>query len=227
MHELAGMDLIKAWLNGNRNYLTGVKLYLQHGDDDLLKKLFTAEKETSYKRQQLEEELKAICNKVNGDPPGDHTVDEVPAKSITTKSWPYESCRDEVEKTLRANWLIKFKEMQDLRSQLLLLGDMDARCEAAFRILRLDRESDDYYFQRDYYRKYGKLPDQHITPYVQDPLVMGVRIQSLKRYIRREGEKLKNDPANHIVASRRNEFIKELNFYLNKLGKSSYEETNR
>jgi hypothetical protein len=64
MHELAGMDLIKAWLNGNRNYLTGVKLFLQHGDDDLLKKLFTAEKETSYKRQQLEEELKAICNKI-------------------------------------------------------------------------------------------------------------------------------------------------------------------
>lgn len=193
----------------------------------MLKRLFTSEKETPYKRQQLADELREICNRAIDKGPGDHQEHPKSSNAQISKSWPYESCRDEVEKTLRANWLVKFKEMQDLRSQLLLIDDMDNRCKAAFRILRLDREGDQYFFQRDHYRKYGRLPDQHTTPYVQDPVVMGVRMESLKRYIRREGEKLRDDPDNVNVASRRREFIKELNFYLHKLGRPIYEETNR
>lgn len=213
------MNLIKTWLNGNRNYDVGVKLYLQFGDSPIHKKLFTTEGQTPFKKKRLEELLSAIVARQDKAP---EQSSQIPISDTEViKAWPADAVKDDVERSLRTTWLEKFKEMQDLRSQLLLLPNDDQRCQSAFTIIRLDRDCDQVYFERDYYLKEGKLPHQSTTTYIQDPLLMGVRITSLQRYIRREGVKIKAGdgipPAN--IVARRQEFIQELNYYLEKLGK--------
>jgi hypothetical protein len=51
------MDAIRNWLNSGREYHGGVQLYVQHGTNELLKKLFTVEGFSEFKQQQLEKAL--------------------------------------------------------------------------------------------------------------------------------------------------------------------------
>jgi hypothetical protein len=217
------MDLIRAWLKGNKDYKTGVKLYVQFGGDSLVKRLYTTEKETPFKKGQLEADLRALLNEQSFQDLSDQPTAPIINTQNIVKAWPADSCRDDLEKAIRTRWLMKFKEMQDLRSQLLYLPTDDQRCDAAFRILRLDRECDQLYYERDHYRQHGRLPlDDTTDDYIQDPMVMAMRITSLQRYIRREAVNLSRDPSNKDAAARRLKFITELNFYYNKLGKPLY-----
>ncbi len=220
------MELIKLWLAGSRDYTTGVKLYLQYGHDALLKKLFGTEQETPFKRQRLADELHLL---VQDKAPSPGTIDAVGTTdgAAIIKSWPAQVVSDDVEQALRESWLLKYKEMQHLHSLLLTYTTDEERCIAAFKILRLDMECDILLQQRDYYREHHELPLnlEKENQYVQDPLLMGIRIASLQRYIRREGNKLRADPADVKVAARRQEFINELNYYLARLGKPLFKET--
>jgi hypothetical protein len=54
------MEDLKNWLAGGREYASGVQLYLKYGSDELLKKLFTLEAETVYKRDRLQKALLQI-----------------------------------------------------------------------------------------------------------------------------------------------------------------------
>jgi hypothetical protein len=209
---------ISSWFT-SKDYVEGVRLYLKHGQDPMLKKLFTAELKTAYKEQRLERALREILK-------GTEVVrpEEKPTLSITMKSWPIEAAKDDVLRALRADWLMKFKEMQDLRSQLMLLPNDDQRGEAALNILRLDDECDHLYARRDYYLQHGELPAAPKEEFIVDPILAAKRMLALQRYIRREKFTLKKDPANVGAAERKSRFIKEFNHYAQRFGVSHIEE---
>jgi hypothetical protein len=206
------MQEITTWLT-HKDYLEGVRLYLQHGQDPVLKKLFTSEQRTDYKEQRLEKALREVLR-------GSEVIkpEERPQLSITMKSWPIEAAKDDVLKALRADWLRKFKELQDLRSQLMLLPNDDQRGETAHQILNLDDECDQIYATRDYYLQNGTLPAMPQEEYVVDSVKAAQRMQLLGRYIRRERFNLKKDPTNVGAAARKQKFIKEYNHYAKRFG---------
>lgn len=212
------MDDIKAWLD-DRDYEQGVNLYLKHGQDPVLKKLFTAEMETAYKRQRLERALRDILS-------GNQVIKpaENPLATISIKAWPVEAAKDDVLRALRADWLRKFKEMQDLRSQLMLMANDQIRGEAAHRILQLDDECDEIYQKRDYYIEHGKLPEEKHEEYIVDPIQAAARMETLRKYLRRERLNLEKDPANVGAATRRAKFIKEYNHYASRFGRPQIKE---
>lgn len=57
------LQLLRAWLNGNKEYFTGVALYEKLGTNDALKKLFI-KGPTDFNQRRLQEELLNICNEL-------------------------------------------------------------------------------------------------------------------------------------------------------------------
>lgn len=57
------LDTLKAWLNGTREYNTGVQLYNHLGKDEKLMALF-AQGKTLYSNFRLQEELRVICQEL-------------------------------------------------------------------------------------------------------------------------------------------------------------------
>jgi hypothetical protein len=212
------MHDIRTWLKGTRDYVQGVKILLTYTTDDILRRLFTTEGKTPYKTQLLEKALKSILSTSASQ---QSPSAESPSK-MTFRTWEEQADQGPLLSSLRLQWLKAFKEMQDLRSQLLLVESKDERCEMAFRILRLDAECRELLYKRDFFRIHGKLPEEKPHDFVSDPLHMAVRIESLKRYIRREGEKVLKDPSNADAVARRSKFIDELNHYLKLLSKPLY-----
>lgn len=211
------MDDIKAWLQ-SKDYLEGVRLYLELGSDENLIELFTSEARTDYKAKRLEKALRDLAKADPGKPaPAPTRVISAPVKD-----WPDDP--DDVMKALKADATRKFKELQDLRSQLLLLPDDHARGTAAHAILRLDDEMTEIWAKRDYYKEHGRLPAEQQDPYVTDPFIMGKRMETLRRYIRRERDHLAKDAGNVGAASRLKKFIKEFNFYAERLGGNRIQE---
>lgn len=218
------MNTIKLWLEGNRHYTTGVKLLLANTNDSLLVKLFTTEGETPFKRKKLVE----LLENYSSEQPENAPVNEQNQPVLTTSpkirltAWVEKEAENEALIALRKKWLEVFKTMQDLRSQLLLIPTKEERCEVAHEILRLDRQCRNFYSDRDYFQQHGQMPYRKPVSYVIDPVQMGIRIQSLKRYIRREATELKKNPSDADRADRRQSFIEELNYYLTKLGRAPY-----
>lgn len=211
------MQSIADWLQ-SKDYIQGVRLYIEHGQDPVLKNLFTAEKGTPYKEQRLERALRDILAGTEIVKPEDQP------STPMIKSWPIEAAKDDVLKALRAEWLKAFKEMHDLRSQLMLLANDDQRGEAAFRILELDDLCYHAYSKRNYYLEHGMLPAEKPPEFIVDPVKAAKRMQVLQRYIRRERTFLQKDPANTAAAARRKKFIAEYNHYAEKFGSSHIQE---
>lgn len=198
------MESIRFWLNGDQDYRTGVQLYVRYGNDPGLKNLFSGEAATGFKRTKLYNALLELYQGNSYEPP---TLND----TVTA----IEETGNRVEDGLRELYLAKFKQMQDLRSQLLLLGNDQDRRAAAFAILKLDEECNMVLSRRDYYLQNGQLPEAATGGKIaEDPLQMGYRVQSLRRYIRREKNILKKEPNNAKAAKRLQAFIMEINIYL-------------
>jgi len=210
------MSAIQSWLSSGKDYIEGIRLYLQHGADNNLKRLFTEEQKTAYKETLLEKAMRDIAI-------GKEVVKEkekkLPAK-LSPKSWPAEMATTDVLKALREEWMIKYKTMQDLRSQLLHFPTDQERGEAAFKILELDAECDIIYEKRDYYNQHGRLPEvrKKEDELIIDPKKMYQRMEVLKRYIRRENKNIEKNPAHSNAIDRKQQWINEYNRYAKKSG---------
>lgn len=81
------LEPLRAWLNGSKEYNTGVALYGQLGSNTALLNLFV-KGPTDFTRRRLQEELLSICNRLkstSNDNPG------TPAENISRPAVPYES----------------------------------------------------------------------------------------------------------------------------------------
>ncbi len=204
------MDDIRRWFNGQRNYDAGVKLYLVHGKDPQLKRLFTVEGYTPFKLQKLTSALDAI---LSGKP--------VPVKSTpvlktgtavskieTLPSPPqpkWNKDRDEVEQALWLQWKPVFAEMMNLMARIgdvARAGITDPAKEEeagrmALRILDLDDMCDTLYYNRDYYQQYKELPREEKPIEISlDYLLWPKRLANHKRYVRKFKNDLVKDPSN-------------------------------
>lgn len=215
------MNDIRDWYNGRRNYKEGVALYLKHGNNAQLKRLFTAEAETPFKKEKLisaigeilvpQKKLKSFSLHKEG-PEIIKRINNLiqPAE----KRWRQEDNQDDIEKALYLQWKPLFAEMMNLVARV---GDVaragtkdpskkDEAGRMALRILELDDQCDDIYFNRDFYLKNKKLPaEEKLVDISLDPNKWHTRLESHKRYVRRFRNALDKDPSNLSAA----EFLKK------------------
>jgi hypothetical protein len=207
------MDDIREWFNGKRDYTSGVELYLAHGDDDLLIRLFS-EGFSEFKMKKLVAALEEILSptalpkKAEIYPPP--AEDQPNENKIAENRWSKK--RDEVEEALYHEWDKIYSEMMNLVARV---GEMsreatnrkdklkiDEAGRMALRILNLDDQCDAIYFKRDFYRENKRLPedDKPITISL-DPNLWPKRLQNHQRYAREFRKQLDKNTSNAAAAA--------------------------
>lgn len=205
------MDGIREWLNGTRNYDAGVQLLLQHSGNAKLKRLFTSEAASDFKRSLLGKELAAL---VTGAAVAKQVQEEqqqqvVQRVAVAHNGWPQQM--DEVLQALHAQWKPLFSELNALSSRLYDVakaGKQDEAGRMAHRILDLDDECDGIYEKRDHYLEHGKLPNQAAPGgAVVDPLKWPLALSNAQRQLREARLRLQKAPNNERIAAtiRKNE----------------------
>jgi hypothetical protein len=237
------MDDIRKWLNGPREYHSGVELYLKHGNNKLLRRLFTAEDYSDFKKDKLTKALQDLTSEKK--PPEQPTpsggVKEVltaPAADIQTipvgePSIPKPRRRwsenmDEVECSLFKKWKPLHSEMLDHQYCVgqLARGGLknpvlkEKAGKMALDIIRLDQLCDEIYAQRNQYLDHGKHPeDFRPKKPCLDPLQWPTKVDNAERYIREWKLKLKKDTTNTKAAEKIKYYEQEKEYYEKKLNK--------
>lgn len=205
------MDDIRNWFNTGKKYADGVKLYLQHGKDPLLTRLFTAEGYSDFKMKKLTSALDEMITPRKPVAPiaKPHEKKPDPSPAITTPESKWRKNRDSVEESLYQKWKPIFLEMQNLVARIgdvARAGVFDASKEQeagrmALRILDLDDECDILYYNRDHYQQHGKMPLEEKPMEISlDHLLWPKRLANHKRYVRKFTNDLKKDPSNITAA---------------------------
>lgn len=210
------MDDIRAWFNSGKKYEDGIKLYLKHGNDAKLIRLFTAEGYSAFKMQTLTSALDAILSATKPK----KTIADVAVKQINRKAeeqitqqpsiekhWSKE--RDAVEQSLWLQWKPLFAEMMNLMARLgevAIAGKKDPEKEQeagrmALRILDLDDECDMLYNKRDFYLSNNKLPcEEPKHELCLDSKLWGKKLENHTKYARTFRARLKKDPSDTEAA---------------------------
>lgn len=204
------MDNIRTWLNGPRDYATGAKLYLMHGENAALRRCFS-EPASDWKKKKLAEVLTEMLTKKTAVVKKVAVTKEkaIERVSVADKKWPEQM--DATVAALREKWKPLFAEMMNLMARIYdvaKLGDIDPAMkreagQMAHRICDLDDMCDAIYEQRDYYLQHGKLPEEKKPmELVNDPIKMPVALENARRYVRQYRNKLKKNPADVYAAEK-------------------------
>lgn len=213
------MDDIREWLRGSRDYNTGAKLYLIHGRDAKLRRVFS-EPVSDFKKKRLVEELTALLTKKVAVVKKVEVTKEKAIEHIAVSDRKWSKQPDATENALREQWKPLFAEMMNLSSRIYEVAkagqtDPALKQEAgkmAHRICDLDDLCDEIYQKRDHYLKYGKLPaEKKPVELVVDPVKIPVALENAKRYVRMYKNKLKKNPGDVNAA----EIIKKYEWAVN------------
>lgn len=173
---------VEKWFKGKRDYAEGCQLYLKHGDDEFLKKLFQ-KSITVFNRKKLEQELRNISD----------ATPDIPIKKrfeVATKK-EYAGLPAEVKKLKEVKDIL-FKEMRHLHSQLVHYKTDKEREAPAFRILVIVDQLMTYWKKLDYYAEHKKLPQEELkVEKAVTPAVAVRRIHTLRTYISRAPQSAK------------------------------------
>ena len=124
------MQGIKDWLNGGRDYTTGVMLYRCYGDNKAIKDML-AQGRSDYRQRRLEKclaELLETAKPVQLPVKGKQEQITVLVRGEQTPDAIVAPEKDEYRK----QWLPLFMEMNKLRHQLRLMPNNEQRTDAAF-----------------------------------------------------------------------------------------------
>jgi hypothetical protein len=217
------MDDVRDWLNGGRNYDEGVGLLLKHGTNTKLKRLYTIEGMSDFKKTRLHQELQRIYNStgvknINTFTEREQTKNADVVFSNPSK-WPAQM--DEVVAAMFQQWKPMFAERNNLTDRLYDIAKAGNETEAgkmAHRILDLDDEIDLIYERRDYYLQHGKLPDERKpSKLAVAPVQQVVALKNAERYVREFKLKLKNDPSNVKAAAKLKQWEDAVIYYKREL----------
>lgn len=216
------MKEIIHWLNSSRDYKEGVQLYLQHGTNPVLKKVF-GEGQNEFKAKKLYEALlQLVAEDVNSPkkPQESETLDtkiadsqevvqpvkpqESPKAVIKElrKGWP--SVMDETVSALHGEWLQLFSEKKNLQSRIYEIAKAGQQDEAkhreagamAHRILDLRDACNTIYSRRDYCLQHGHLPETtKPLELPANPLQYPKALANYERYVRDYKAQLTKNPA--------------------------------
>ncbi len=207
------MELITRWLKGNRNFIIGKSLYASFGKDEALKKLFN-QGETPFSKAKLATALEAILNTQSSFQP--HTSTD------SFKAMP--GSNDSVLQAIQNAWKEKYAKMNLLRHELDKYEKRNdweavAKCKTMVKeILELEQEVNQLWDKRDEYLENGKLPGVKENEFVipEDPVKLGKLIESLKKNIRRNKLKAKENPNRAEYAALVKDYESRLQEILNK-----------
>lgn len=158
------MRLIHNWLNGDKEYWTGVAIYKAYGKNELLKKMFASVK-SDYHAEKLADELQKLCQpkQVAPSPSAAPKVIEVPKDFSNT----------ELFSITKNNTDKRYKEVMNARAVLFAMVDSEqdltlintpdkvaARKPLCFDVVMGYRQVSADYDTVDFVKKNGKLPNE-------------------------------------------------------------------
>jgi hypothetical protein len=138
---------IDSWISNDGTYSEGLSLYIQHGDNDFLKSLFS-KSETVFNRKKLRSELITLSEKLQEQP-------QTKGKAITDQEY---ACLPPQGRDLQKQWKQWYARMNALRHKLMDPMTESVRYELALEILSLDEKIRSTWRKIDYWRKYGEFP---------------------------------------------------------------------
>lgn len=180
------MELIRQWYNGGRDYLVGVQLYLQYGQDNALKALFQGAC-TPFRQEKLAEELKALLVG-----PAQLSISENHAPIESYELTSNIGSEDPIVEELYRQKAALHKQKDLLRHSLEAFGTDTERGVAAHQILRLRRQITEIWGKEIYYKQHKRLPEE--DPGVTDPVALKHRRHIVNGNIRRLRSFLKKFP---------------------------------
>jgi hypothetical protein len=204
------MEDIRQWFQSGQPYNEGIQLYIAHGTDAQLKRLFTMEAETAFKREKLHTALKQLLHRPAPIAPPPFPINTAATLySPKSHAWPPAPIEDTVLKALWEQWRPLYAEFKSLQQRLyhVALGgktDPNKKLEAgqmAHRILDLVDDIEAIYRQRDYYIDNSALPsNQPPADDIIDPVRWATELKNNERYVRDYKAKLEKQPAHKNVA---------------------------
>ncbi len=172
------LETLRAWLNGNREYHTGVAIYAMTGSNTALLSLFRKGK-SDYNSKRLEEELLSICHSLKSKSDTNAAtfqrttttiqtkITKLGTQSIATITKPneklYNACKKEAD--------LIYKEAMNLRAELFAMGrsygfeDVNRpdlvrqRSKMAIDVVVLFNKASKLYDRAVYVKQHGRLPD--------------------------------------------------------------------
>lgn len=205
------MEAIRSWLNGRRDYATGVQLYRQYGTSEALKKMFR-EEPSEFKARKLATALEALLTATAPTPEKKAQAEAAVVEQVAQRGkseYAFREGMDEVETALWNSAREKLKQLDYLCSIQYELGKQGQHDneklresgEVAFRTLDLDEEIGAIYQKLAYYREHKKLPEEKkLMPLVSDPIKMPVALKNAERYCREYRSQLEREPGNARAA---------------------------
>lgn len=159
------MEVVKLWLNGNKDYYTGLVLYIRHGSNDDLKDLFRTGP-TDFNVKRLEKEMKLLLvpqeEKKIEPKPERKPVIEIPADDLPVVNAPlYEVARG------TAN--MAYKEAMNLRAEVFALARIEnwedcnrpdkiqQRSKMCIDVVQKYNQASALYESADFARTHGRL----------------------------------------------------------------------
>jgi hypothetical protein len=192
------MDSIRDWLNGNRDYATGVVLYNLYGDNDAVKQML-AQGATDYRKGKLVEHLQAVLQTAK---PVTIQIAKVPKTVYVKRENTPDARVPEEQDAYRKEWLPLFMEMNNLRHKLRLMPTDEERCDAAFEVLRLQKECMKIWAKRDYELQYGKQPEVKNTGGAVPTNELKAQQLNLRTYVTKYKKLMDANPLNEKYSTK-------------------------
>ncbi len=157
------LDALRAWLNGKREYYTGVALFEQLSDNKgLLIVLRKGKTEFTYKR--LQEELMSICLRMKAE------TNKAPAQPAKQNPEPFAPVNNELYEACLKEAHLLYKELMNERALLFAstvsqdyedinrLDLIQQRSKQAVDLVVKYQRVSQHYDRADYVKLHGKLP---------------------------------------------------------------------
>jgi hypothetical protein len=192
------MELLQRWYNGTQDYWAGVRLYNAFGKDALLKKYFSNTTNTVTSRFRLKQAIEGMLYIPQTVPLSIGEGVGVRSSTETVRHDTMPDSPDIVLQSIKDKWMPLYTRMNLLRHNLEPARSERQRGQMAFEILDLEQQCIKLWQQADFYKKNGTctpMGDHEDKPQlIIDPLKVGIRIEALKRFVRKYKQFLKTTP---------------------------------
>jgi hypothetical protein len=187
------MQIIKNWINGNKNFIVGKVLYNTLGTDESIKNLLN-KGQSPISVKVLFDAMEKLQSTWNNPEHKQQTTAAVETAVMEDSS-------NNILQALKNEWLPLYQKMNLLRHQLDKdFNDINCHVAIQYRkpiaheILALEQECIAIWKKRDYYLQYKKLPNttEKKLAIPTDPIKLAKLIDTIKKNIRRN-RKLSRD----------------------------------
>lgn len=202
------MQIINNWLNGRRDFYVGRVMYEVFGLNQSLKALLKKGR-TPFAEKEMYKALEALAN--SGGPV------KPPVKPANKDVAVMDDSKDAVLQSLKNEWMPLYQRMNLLRHELDKYGDRNDWEATAWRkpraseIKELEQQINQLWDKADHYHKHGRLPfvQEKKVDIPTDPVKLGKMIESIKKNIRRNRDRMSKHPERSEFTQRYEDYKKQ------------------